>query len=79
MRGNQRDDDTRNRKEANLGPEKGAFSAICWHQRESKQRSNIAVRINGERDEKKRGEMERCDRGAGSPRRNRDQRQKTRV
>jgi hypothetical protein len=52
---NQRDDDTRDRKEVDLGSEQGAFPAICWHQRESKQRPNIAVRINGERDEQQRG------------------------
>ncbi len=48
-RGNQRDDNTRDREETDLGPEKGAFPAICWHQREIKQQPNIAVRINGER------------------------------
>ena len=49
--GNQRDDDTRDRKEADLGPEQGAFPAICWHQRESERWPNIAVHVNGEGDE----------------------------
>ena len=53
--GNQRDDDTCDSKEADLGPEKGAFPEICWHQRESKEQPNIAERINGEGDEQQRG------------------------
>jgi len=76
---NQRDDDTRDRKEADLGPEQGTFPAICRLQRKSEQWPNIAVRVNGEGDEQQRGEMERRDRGAGFPRRDRDQRQKARV
>ena len=78
-RADQRDDDARNSKEADFDPEYGTFPVICGHQRESKEWPNIAVRVNGEGDEQQGGEMERRDRGARSPGRERGQRQQTGV